>query len=308
MSSFKFAAKFGEAPDWVGFNKETMEFAKTLTPNMRGRLLKKMAEVEWCKCRDDIEYWLDAEQHMPTEEWPKGTPYVFTHDPHAMYKCNKCPKSEENFYPFHQLAPHLEFRHEIEEKNPARIRAYFHEIPSVRPFPYHLPYIKPILDYWQLEPLFCIEKSRDMVATWTVVMMYTWDTLFHEGAQNIFQSLTAAKAYDLVDRAWRIYRAQPKFLKIFKATKVKGDMKGGVLEVPELGSMIMGFPQDPDTVRQFHPRGLFQDEAAFMPKAGDAFAAAKPTIQNGGRYTAISSATASWFQMLCNDTLSEYED
>jgi hypothetical protein len=85
-------------------------------------------------------------------------------------------------------------------------------------------------------------------------------------------------------------------------------MKGGILEVPELGSMIMGFPQDPDTVRQFHPRGLFQDEAAFMPKAGDAFAAAKPTIQNGGRYTAISSANASWFQMLTQDTLSEYED
>jgi len=226
-----------------------------------------------------------------------------------MYQCNKCSTKEENFYPFHQLKGHLEFRHEIEEKNPARIRAYFHEIPSIRPFPYELPYIKPILDYWQTEPLFCIEKSRDMVATWTIVMMYTWDTLYHEGAQNIFQSLTAAKAYDLVDRAWRIYKAQPDFLKnVHKAVKTKGDMKGGELKVDSLGSIIMGFPQDPDTVRQFHPRGLFQDEAAFMPKAGDSFAAAKPTIQNGGRYTAISSANPGWFQMLAEDKLEQFEE
>jgi hypothetical protein len=250
----KITSKFGQAPDWVGFNRETLDYARRLSDKMKGRLLRKMAEVEWCKCRDDIEYWLDASRHMPTTNWPKGTPYVFTHDPHEMYKCNLCPQS-------------------------------------------------------QTEPLLVVEKSRDMVATWTIVMLYTWDTLFHEGAQNILQSLTAAKAYDLVDRGWRIYKHQPAFLKrVHRATRTKGDMKGGVLEVPSLGSAMMGFPQDPDTVRQFHPRGLFQDEAAFMPKAGDAFAAAKPTIQNGGRYTAISSANAGWFQCVCEDKLGNYEE
>lgn len=309
MIKFEYNTKFGKAPDWVGFNKETLDYARTLSPKMSSRLLKKMAEVEWCKCRDDIDYWLDATKHMPTSNWPDGTPYVFTHDPHPMYKCTQCPVEEENFYPFNALHTHLEARHNIEEKNPAIIRGYFHEIPSVRPFPYHLPYMKPIINYWQMEPLFVIEKSRDMVATWTMVMLFTWDTLYHEGAQNIMQSLTAAKAYDLVDRAWRIYKHQPAFLKkVHRASITKGDMKGGVLNVPSLGSSMMGFPQDPDTVRQFHPRGLFQDEAAFMPKAGDAFAAAKPTIQNGGRYGAISSANAGWFQLLCEDKLEDYEE
>ena len=302
-------SKFAKAPEWFGLNKETLDFIKTLPKRQRPGALRKLGEVEWSKCRDDIHYWLDPSQHMPTEKWPNGVPYVFTHDPHQRFKCIICPEDNDEYYTFDKLKQHLELIHNIEERDPLKVRARFHEVPSIRPFPYHLPYIKPIIHYWLQEPLLLIEKSRDMVATWTIVMLYTWDTLFHEGAQNIFQSLTGAKACDLVRRANAIYKNQPEFLQnVHKANFSMGLTKSGELVVPSLNSVIMGFAQDPDQVRQFHPRGLFQDEAAFLPKAGDCFAAAKPTIQNGGRFTAISSASPGWFQLCCEDRLEEYQE
>jgi hypothetical protein len=66
-------------------------------------------------------------------------------------------------------------------------------------------------------------------------------------------------------------------------------------------SEILGFPQGPDQIRQFHPTVIFQDEAAFQPLAGEAFAAIKPAIQMGGKFVAISSANRSYFELICKD-------
>ena len=45
------------------------------------------------------------------------------------------------------------------------------------------------------------------MATWLVVALYTWDTIFHPGRQNFFQSETAPKTLELVRRAWHIYKS-----------------------------------------------------------------------------------------------------
>jgi hypothetical protein len=166
------------------------------------------------------------------------------------------------------------------------------------------PYVEPIVKYWQREKIVFIEKSRDMMVTWLTVAMYTWDTIFHENRENIFQSDDATKTGDLVERAYFIYANQPKFLRdIHKAQFGLGTTRSGVLRVPSLNSVVLGFPQGPDQVRQYHPSGVFVDEAAFQIQAGDAFMAVKPAIQSGGRYTAVSSANPGFFMMACRDTL-----
>ncbi len=73
--------------------------------------------------------------------------------------------------------------------------------------------------------------------------------------------------------------------------------------MPGLDSEIIGLAQGPDQIRMHHPSGVFMDEAAFQEKAGDTFAAIKPAIQNGGRFTAISSAAPGWFALVCEDKL-----
>ncbi len=259
----------------------------------RAGAMKVVAQEEWQRCADDILYWLDPDRHL--------MPYVYTKDPHPMHVCNHCSDGEA--YGFDKRHIHLLNRHKIEASTEGELRVNFHELDTIRVFTMK-PYFQPIIEAWLREPFLAVEKSRDMMATWLVVVMYTWDTCFHKGRQNIFQSEDATKSRDLVDRAFTAYNNQPKWLRdLHKATVAEGGNRSGILKVPSLQSELFGFPAGADKIRQFHPTGVFSDEAAFNPEAGETFAAIKPAVQNGGRYTAISSANAGWFFRVCRDVI-----
>lgn len=266
-------------------------------PNKRRKAaLRALGRNEWQRCADDILYWLDEDRHSTVG------PYVYTLDPHPLHACRLCNDQATHF--FNKRRTHLQLTHDIECEEENELRGYFIELPTTRPFPRHLlyEYIAPIIKPWQQEQFLFIEKSRDMFATWLVVTMYTWDTLYHEGRQNIFQSEDAPKTRELVERSWFIYNHQPKIIRdVHRAEYAIGAAKSGMLRITSLNSEILGFPQGPDQIRQYHPSGVFQDEAAFQVSAGDAFAAIKPAIQAGGRFTAISSANPGWFHLACSD-------
>ena len=265
-----------------------------LPPRSRESALLQLGQSEWKRCSDDVLYWLDTRRHP-------ALAYVYTHDPHIYFACGIC--NDGNTYQGKQRRPHLKIVHQIDTTDELQLRTYYKEIPTTRPFPLH-DYMLPIIDTWLNEQFFLVEKSRDMVATWTTVMLYTWDTLYHEGRQNIFQSEDSTKTADLVKRALFIYRHQPKFLRnIHPAHASLGLAKAGVLRVDSLNSEIMGFPQGADQIRQYHPSGVYLDEAAYLVDAGNTFAAVKPAIENGGRFSATSSANASWFWKACCDEL-----
>lgn len=266
-----------------------------MTPTQRKIALVKIGQEEFARCAEDIVYWLDAKRHP--------IPYVFTKDPKAMHACNLCQDGVA--WNFDHRKPHLLSRHKIDARTDQQIKEYFTELDTIRTFPVY-DYMLPIIDTWQTEKLVAVEKSRDMMATWLIVMMYTHDTLFHKGRQNIFQSENATKTRDLVDRAGIIYKNQPDWLKhVHKAEIAEGGNRAGILKVPSLQSEIIGFPAGADKIRQYHPSGVFSDEAAFNPNASESFAAIKPAISGGGRYTAISSANPGWFQRICRDTLEQ---
>lgn len=270
------------------------KISKLPNKRMRQAAMRELGKLEWQRCADDLMYWLDVKQHP-------GMAYVYTHDPHMYYLCSIC--SDNNSYQGDQRKTHLRVIHKIEPETEGQMRQYFAELPTIRPFPLH-DYMHPIIDTWLNEQFVFIQKSRDMVATWTVVMCYTWDVLFHEGRQHIFQSEDASKTADLVKRSNIIYRNQPKMLReVHPAKTALGLAKAGTFRVDTLNSEIMGFPQGADQIRQYHPSGIFLDEAAYLVDAGNTFAAIKPAIQAGGRFTAVSSANASWFWKACTDEL-----
>lgn len=262
----------------------------------RAAAMKALGEVEWDRCAKDIYYWLDASRHP-------AMPYVYTHDPHPLYTCLICQKDTP--YKFDQRKVHLKIAHNMETSGALETAQLFAELPTIRVFTVK-PYIPPIINYWLDEQFVFLEKSRDMIATWTTITCYAWDTFFHQGRQNIFQSEDAAKTMDLVKRAMLIYKHQPKFLKdVKKAYFSQGNAKSGVIELPDLHSEILGFPQGADQIRQYHPTGVFADEAAYQVSAGASFAAIKPAIEAGGRYTAVSSANPSWFMRAVRDELDQ---
>jgi hypothetical protein len=81
----------------------------------------------------------------------------------------------------------------------------------------------------------------------------------------------------------------------------RGAAKAGVISFPSIDSKILGFAQGGDQIRMYHPSGLFQDESAYQVDAESGFIAVKPALQGGGRFTAVSSANPSYFQLLCED-------
>lgn len=262
-----------------------------LAPTQRRRVLAEIGRVEHARCAADPLYWLDAHAH--------AFPYVYTKDPHQLWTCVRCEDGLAHATNKREI--HLTLTHGEDKPTAESIIGSFTLLNPVRPFPIK-PYMPPIINTWLNESLFVIEKSRDVMATWLIVALYTWDTIFHAHRQNIFQSKTASDTMELVTRAYHIWSQQPKFLKdVTKCTYMKGTARSGLITMDTNGSEIIGLAQGPDQIRGFHPSGIFQDEAAFQDKGHMAFTASKPAIQNGGRFTAISSPNPSWFMLICND-------
>jgi hypothetical protein len=280
----------------IDLNADTIAYLATLPSATRKKLYEELGRREWDRCASDPLYWLDPSRH--------AIPYVHTRDPKQLYTCRLCegPELASLTYTFDSRIRHLEISHDMRHDD-YDFDKYFDSLPTTRPFTV-FPYIEPIVNTWLREKIIFIEKSRDMMVTWLIVTLYTWDTLFHRNRENVFQSDDSAKAYDLVERAHFIWENQPAFLRnVHPATISAGVSRSGVLKVPSLKSVIMGFPQGPDQIRQFHPSGVFQDEAAFQIEAEKAFTAVKPAIQAGGRFTAVSSANPGWFTKCVRDVV-----
>lgn len=266
---------------------------KRMTKAQQQIALVKIGQEEFARCSEDIFYWLDKTRHP--------IPYAYTKDPKAMHECNLCTDGEA--HQFDKRAFHLLTYHKIEAHGESEIKRYFHEMDTVRPFPM-LPYIKPIIETFLSEKLIVLEKSRDMLGTWSAISFLTWDGIFHKGRQILYQSEDATRTRDLIDRSMTMWKNQPDWLKnVHKAAVAEGSNKAGIIKIPSLQSEILGLPKGSTKVRQYHPSAMFSDEAAFNPEASESFSAIKPAISAGGRYIAISSANPSWFMHVCRDTL-----
>lgn len=278
--------------------KSKLDLIKKLSPGLRSKAFKKLGQIEFERCSQDPVYWLDYRQH--------AVPYVYTLDPKPLYVCKLCgPDYQDITHSAKHRPEHLTRRHMINTKDKKEIENYFHALPTIRPFTVK-SYMPPIIEAWLDTNLFAIEKSRDMMATWLMVALATWDVFFHEGKQHIFQSEDGMKTLELVKRADFIINHQPSWLRdINPGHAVAGGNRSGILILPNLNSEILGFPQGPDQIRQFHPSGVFVDEAAYQDQAAAAFQAIKPAIQEGGKYYAISSANPGFFEAICADTSDE---
>jgi len=166
------------------------------------------------------------------------------------------------------------------------------------------PYLKQLTRLWLDHPLLAVAKSRQMLATWLFVCLYLWDAIMSPGRLIFLQSKReedaighATAAPGLLGRTRFVLERLPRELKPdFKATVNK-------IEFPALNSTIWAIPQGPDVLRQHTASGILSDEMAFQYLAEDAYTAAIPTIENGGRFTALSTANPGFFQKLYQDTL-----
>jgi hypothetical protein len=166
-----------------------------------------------------------------------------------------------------------------------------------RPFP-DKPWFRPIVTAIQQEPVLFVEKSRDMMLSWLCVGFFTHAAMTTEGIEVLFQSQKEDKAFELVDYAKTLYRRQsPELQGAFPLTKKLKDMAEGELLFAS-GSRIIGIPGGGDQIRSYHPWGLFMDEAAFMPEAGQSYDHAVSVCK---KIVVISTAGPGWFADFVTD-------
>lgn len=158
-----------------------------------------------------------------------------------------------------------------------------------RPFP-DKPYFRPIMEMLRQEPVVFIEKSRDMMVSWLCVGFFTHAVMTTEGIEVLFQSQKMEKAVELVDYARVLYERQSPAIRKKYPLK-RGKQSGAELEFQH-GGRIVAIPGGGDQIRSYHPWGLFQDEAAFMPEAGESYDHAVPVCQ---KIVVVSSAGPGWF-------------
>lgn len=170
----------------------------------------------------------------------------------------------------------------------------------VKPFPADLAYLRYILETAEREALCAIVKHRRMIITWTMCALATWDALFHEGRFIALVSKKEEDSDELVRRCKFIYDNIPK-----NALPVRpvAEYKYTQLRFPEIDTVIKGFAQGPDQLRQYTCSRVICDEIAFWPQARATFTALKPTIEGGGKVALISTRFPGFFQELVEDQL-----
>lgn len=176
------------------------------------------------------------------------------------------------------------------------------EVNPIKKFPAHFDYLKLYVRIWQKEKFIAVPKSRRMFFSWINIILYTWDTMFHIGKFNAFVSKKEDDANELITKAKFILDNIPEEA-LPRSLIPKYDHTYGKLKFPEINSMMQGFPQGADQLRQFTFSGLMFDEIAFMENAQEAYAASMPTLEGGGRFTAISSPGPGFFKRLVFDQL-----
>jgi hypothetical protein len=175
---------------------------------------------------------------------------------------------------------------------------------SIKKFPSDRLYLKLYVRLWEREPLIAVPKSRRMYMSWTNIALYTWDTMWNIGRNNAFVSKKEEDSADLVQRANFIYEhLDTKFLP--KEFLPKAAHTYGKLVFPDMESKIEGYAQGADQLRQFTFSGILADEMAFWPDAQKMYATSVPTLEGGGRFTAISSPGPGFFKRLVFDQLDQ---
>jgi hypothetical protein len=167
------------------------------------------------------------------------------------------------------------------------------------PFPDY-PYMGHVLE-WLADPrekVICIEKSRDMMASWLCVGFFTYMAQKRPRTQCVFQSQEEDKAFQLVDYAKQLWRSQPHYLReAYPLTKDVDDFSKGEL-IFEHGSEIFAIAGGKDKIRSYHPWGFLSDETSFQAEAGGAYANALAACN---KVVLNSSANASWYSDFRND-------
>ena len=138
-----------------------------------------------------------------------------------------------------------------------------------------------------------VEKSRQVMATWLVCAYLLWRAKFRPYQLILVQSKREDDAANLVFNkeatVGRISFMEQTLPGHLRSVEFPKNATFGHVYFPN-GSHIWAIPEGGDVIRSNTPSVVFSDEAAFQPEFGASYTAARPALDGGGQYVAISSA------------------
>jgi hypothetical protein len=173
-----------------------------------------------------------------------------------------------------------------QEKNPSL---------AYKRFP-NRPYIRPLLRALDNEEVLFLEKSRTMMASWTVSGWAAHRMFTRPATGVIFQSEDEDRAVSDVEYVKILWeQSEPELRARWKPEK----------EIPPFqqsynyfglanGSWCLGLPGKPDKIRSQHPTIVVLDEAAHITRGKESFNVAVAT--RCLHIVCLSSANPGWFQ------------
>lgn len=160
-----------------------------------------------------------------------------------------------------------------------------------KPFP-DREYISHMFDVFDHEPISFLEKSRTMMASWTV-SAWAAHNGFSRPFTTVFQSEDEDRAVHCVENIKCLWEhSEPELKERWPLARPLDKQPYNYLEMAN-GSWFLGIPGNPDKVRSAHPTCYVADEAAFMSYFSEAYGNAVAT--RAPHIIALSSANPGEF-------------
>jgi hypothetical protein len=146
----------------------------------------------------------------------------------------------------------------------------------------------------EVRGVLCVEKSRQVMVTWAMVMYILWESKYKRNRLWFVQSKKEEDAASLVyshnPLKARMSFIEAKLPEELRTLDFDNDCSYGEINFKDTGSVVKAIPEGGAQIRSYTASGVFSDEAGFQPEFEEAYSAAKPTIDNGGKLIAVSTA------------------
>lgn len=178
------------------------------------------------------------------------------------------------------------------------------KVNPIKSFPIR-PYVAPIVEAFEKEPILHVAKSRQMSVSWLMIALVLHEAQFFDFRLEAVFSKKEEDANALVERGKFIYNYQPLWLKnLCPLDRKMRDMPYGNLFYAN-GSKLRGFAQGKDQIRSYVPSTALLDEAAFQDKMEETYGACVPCCQ---KIVTVSSANPGYFERLCDLSAQDVAD
>jgi hypothetical protein len=158
-------------------------------------------------------------------------------------------------------------------------------------------YLRLIANDWYTHKSYLLSKSRQLMATWLMVILHLRECMFEKHISVVCQTKKEDDAdSEMIQRAKFVWDNLPSWMK----RRCPAKYSFCKMLFSRTGSRLYGIPSGGDKIRSRNPNYLLSDEFAFQGEAEESYTAALACCH---RITLVSSANPGFMRDLVKDRI-----